>query len=317
MHIKDLSHRITSKKLNENLARNFGYELNLEQFSNRQLEDARNKLRTTISQIEMTESYDRVNESQDYQKTKMFLNVINQEICEREMTESDQDTKAKDVRTGMKKSMNQQYRKAKGKSKVAQFASIRKRAMDHSIPESWIQGAIHRMHLGESDHAELSAELSVRYDLNESQINYILSEGEEEKAEVIMATKDMVDRITGWLEDVATMKAEQLLELLDVIKAEHGSDVAQRYTAVVKPGLEALYDMLEQSRGILNQGLAMVSGGEVESMGAPEMTAPEMGAPEMTAPEMGAPAMQQSREQRESIDYSRKLGMMLSSQKKK
>jgi hypothetical protein len=319
MQINELSHRITSKKLNESLAKNFGYQINLEQFSDLQLEDARNKLRTKISQIEMNESYGSVHESQDYQKTKMFLDVVNQEICEREMTpgEKSKETKikAKTDPSGMKKSMQKQYGPKKGKS--AYFATIRKRAMDHSIPESWISSAISRMHLGESDHAELSAELSTRYDLNESQIDYIF-EGEEEKAETIMATKDMVDRVTGWLEDVATMKAEQLLELLDVVKAEHGADTAQRYSDVVKPGLEALYDILEQSRGILNQGLAIVSGEEESTMGAEPSAMPVPGMePEMGAEPSAMPAMPQSREQRESVDYSRKLGMMLSAQKKK
>ena len=63
MQIKEFSQPVTSKKLNENLARNFGYKINLEQFSDVQLEDARNKLRTKISQFEVNESFDSVLES--------------------------------------------------------------------------------------------------------------------------------------------------------------------------------------------------------------------------------------------------------------
>ena len=53
MHIRELSKPITSKILNENMAKQFGYKLNLEQFSDVQLEDARNKLRTKLSQFEL------------------------------------------------------------------------------------------------------------------------------------------------------------------------------------------------------------------------------------------------------------------------
>jgi len=324
MYINDLSKKLTSKLLNESLAKNFGYQIKLEQFSDVQLEDARNKLRTKISQFEMNESYSGISENHEYQKTKMFLDVINQEIFEREMTPAEK-TKEKSIKakvdpSDMKKSMQKQYGKDKGKS--VYFATIRKNAMKHSIPESWIDTAISRMTLGESDRDELSAELSLRYDLNESQINFIF-EGEEEKAEVIMANKDMVDRVTGWLEDVATMKAEQLLELIDQIKREFGNDVAQRYSETVRSGLETLYSTLEDSRQILSNGLAMVSGGEEQTMASAPATsldasmAPGIEEPAPEALGSDLPAVDPSREKRESIDYSRKLGMMLSSQKKK
>ena len=56
MQVKDFSKPITSKALNESLAKKFGYKINLEQFSDIQLEDVRNKLRTEISQFECNES---------------------------------------------------------------------------------------------------------------------------------------------------------------------------------------------------------------------------------------------------------------------
>ena len=327
MQIKEFSQPVTSKKLNENLAKNFGYRINLEQFSDVQLEDARNKLRTKISQFEVSESFDSVLESPDYQKTRMFLDVVNQEILEREMTkaekEEEKDIKSKTDKSGMKQSMQKQYGKEKGKQ--VYFATIRKRAMDESVPESWIDSAIERMELGESDTEELKAELAVRYDINESTAAWMLCEGEEEKAETIMATKDMVDRITGWLEDVAAMKAEQLLELLDAIREQQGSDVAQQYSDAVKPALEAIYTTLETSRQGLTSGLTIVSGGQPETMGAPEggeLGGADLGEPaETPEPAMGgempAPAASTGREKRESIDYSRRLGLLLAQSKKK
>ena len=209
--------------------------------------------------------------------------------------------------------------------KKVQAESIRQKAQQYKVPASWINNAINRISLGESDEAELSAELTLRYDLAESTANYIvyLAEGEEDKAKVIMATKDMVDRITGWLEDTAAMKAEQLLELQDSIRETLGSDVAQQYGDAVKPALEAIYTALETSRQGLQGALALVSGGEAPTMGAPAPDA--MGAPAgmpgeeaMGAPEeMTPPAPEEDRMKRESVDYSRKLGMLLAQSKKK
>jgi hypothetical protein len=79
MQIRELSKPITSKMLNESLYKNFGYKINIEQFNDVQLEDARNKLRTKLSQFEVNESYDSLHDSREYQKTRMFLDCINQE----------------------------------------------------------------------------------------------------------------------------------------------------------------------------------------------------------------------------------------------
>lgn len=337
MQIREFSQPVTSKVLNESLAQKFGCKLKLENFSDVQLEDARNKLRTRLSQFEVNESFDSVLEDPTYQRTKLMLDVVNQAILEREMTSSEK-SKEKNLKTkydpsGMKKSMQKQYGKDKGKD--VYFATVRKKAMSEradelSVPEQWIDSAINRIELGESDAAELKAELKVRYDLNEAQASWLLLEDEEAKAENIIATKDMVDRITGWLEDVAAMKAEQLLELLDSIRAQQGSDVAQQYQGIVKPALEALYGSLETAREQVYQGLTVVSGGQAETMGTPgaDLGIEPPALPGEPGMEPGAelpPAGEEeiptaepesSRAKRESIEYSRKLGLMLASKKK-
>lgn len=324
MQIRELSKPITSKTLNESLAKSFGYKLNLEQFDDIQLSDVQNKLRTEMSQFEVNESFDTLHTNPKYQKTRALLDVINQAVMERaEGKEEDQDT---DKEEPMKKASKDKKAKTESANQTY-FSRVREKARDYSVPEGWIDRAISRMELGESDQEELSAELQLRYDLNEDVANHIvyLEEGEAEKAETIMATKDMVDRITGWLEDVAAMKAEQLLELLDSIRENQGSDVAQQYQDAVKPALESIYSALENSRQGLSGALSLVSGGEAPMMGAPTpgMGTPPGGVPPTGAPEMGGelgaeetpPAPEVGREKRESVDYSRRLGILLASKK--
>jgi hypothetical protein len=335
MQLRDLSKPITSKTLNERLAKKFGYKLNLEQFSDVQLEDVRNRLRTEVSQFEVSESFDSMNSNPKYQKTKALLDVINQEILEREegMYEGAKpDFLDMDKDGNKKESMKKAIKDKKMKKESADIykARLSQKAQEYAVPASWIKSAINRVSLGESfDQEELVAELTTRYDLKESVAEHIvyLSEGEEDKAKVIMATKDMVEQITGWLEDTAQLKAEQLLELLDSIRENFGSDVASKYEQSVKPALEGIYTALESSRQGLQSGLALVSGGEAPTMGAPT---PDMGGaptPDMAggeapmgtepgaeaAPDMAA---EPDRMKRESVDYSRRLGMLLASKKK-
>ena len=310
MQIQDLSQPVTSSKLNESLSKKFGYKLKLEQFSDIQLEDVRNKLRTELSQMELSESYDGILESPQYHKTRALLDVINQEILEREIAAAD----------GILET-------SKPISDKALYAAIQHRAEKMSVPEGWIKNAIKRMKLGESDREELTAELALRYDLNESQASWVLLEGEEQKAENILSTKDMVAKITNWIEDTAAMKADQLLELLDSIRVEQGSAVAQQYNEVVKNALEGLYNALVSTREGLSQGLAIVSGEQSETMGAGAEGLPSeagsaiptptpISADELSSPELGDEAGEAGRMKRESIEYSRKLGMLLSSKKK-
>jgi hypothetical protein len=285
--------------------------------------------------MELSESYDSVLESAQYQKTRLMLDCINQAILERdqlsESTCSECDCDPCECDTEEDKEEKPMKKKTNESNNITAF--IRHRARKSAVPESWIDSAINRIQLGESDTEELKAELSLRYDLNEAQASWILLEGEETKAETIMATKDMVDRVTGWLEDVAAMKAEQLLELLDSIRETQGSDVAQRYNDAVKPALESIYSALEQSRTGLSGALAIVSGGEAPTMGTPAggmglpgAEEPAGGLPELPAPPApgGEPGMEEEtpmaaeagREKRESVDYSRRLGMLLNSKKK-
>jgi hypothetical protein len=305
MQITEFSKPITSSKLNESLAQKFGYKLNLERFTLEQLHDARNKLRTQQHQFETNESYDAVLENNTYQKNKMFLDVINQEISEREVDGDEQQVestqvskKAKDIK---------QYRQA-----MSELTSYINR---YNIPESWTQQARSRLEF-EGDLDELKSELMVRYDLDESSATQVihnlqLTEGEEEKAELIMASKDMVDRITSWLEDVASMKSEAMLDLLDSIRDEMGSEISGAFEQSVRPALDEIYTALETNRQSLAQAVSILTGQEPPTpMGGAEAEAPEA---EMAPDVAEEPA---GREVRESVQYSRKLATLLASKKK-
>ena len=72
MNISEFAKPVTAKTLNESLAKRFGKRIALENFTLEQLHDARNKLRTRLSQIEVSESFNAVVESDEYQKSKLF-----------------------------------------------------------------------------------------------------------------------------------------------------------------------------------------------------------------------------------------------------
>ena len=194
MQIREFSAPVTAAKLNESLAKRFGTTINIDAFTTEQLQDARNKLRTRVFNVETNEAFDSV-QDKGHSKNKLFLDVLNAALHERD-----------DVAI----------------------------AIDEAIEQ--------------------------------------VNEGEEDKAELVMASKDMVDRVTGWMEDTAEMQTESMLELADAIRDEMGSEASEAFTAQVKPALEAMYSVMETTRIALTAGVGMLTGeGEpMDTMGAEE-----------------------------------------------
>jgi hypothetical protein len=167
----------------------------------------------------------------------------------------------------------------------------------------------------------------------------VIKEGAEEAAELVMASKDMVDKITGWMEDTAEMQTESMLELADSIRDEMGSEKSEAFTALVKPSLEALYTSLEGTREALTGGVTLLTG--EGDMPTPMGTDDEMGdevdpeapvdadvdvdgeldvdgdvADDFGADEVAAGGEEEAgRAKRESVERSRKLGTILSKKK--
>ena len=194
MNIREFTRPASSKKLNESLAQKFGAKIDIDSFTTEQMQDARNRVRTTLSQTETNEAFDAV-QDKSYQKNKLFLDVLNTALAERNDIVSE---------------------------------------IDEAIEQ--------------------------------------VNEGEEDKAELVMAAKDMVDRLTGWMEDTAEMQTESMLELADAIRDEMGSEASEAFTAQVKPALEAMYSVMETTRIALTAGVGMLTGeGEpIDTMGDEE-----------------------------------------------
>ncbi len=301
MQVKDLSHPKTSKTLNESMAKKFGYKLNLDGFTYEQLAVVRDRLVDKIATFESSQNYDAVYENTEYRKDRVFLDVIVQALSERSLSPDEESKREKYVK-GMKKVKGDFSKRYGKRGDEVMYATATKMAKKESVGEAM---DVLRQALSEQ----------------------VITEGEEEKAALIMKARDMVDKITGWLEDTASLKSESMLELVDSIRDELGSEISNQFEQKVKPALDDLYSNLETNRTALAQAVAVITGEEAPGMAAPEMPAPEgdtglegeLAATgdefATSAPAAGGEAAA-GRERRESIEYSRKLGQILNSKKK-
>ena len=97
-----------------------------------------------------------------------------------------------------------------------------------------------------------------------------MKEGVEEQSELILAAKDMMDKVTSFLEDLASMKTEGMLELADRIRDEMGAEKSDAFLQKIQPAIEQAEATLTTTRQELDNGVRILTGEEVASdpMGA-------------------------------------------------
>ena len=111
-------------------------------------------------------------------------------------------------------------------------------------------------------------------------VESVITEGEVENAELVLAAKDMVDRIQGMLEDVGKMINEDLPPLTDAIRDEMDSSVADSFSGSMGTALQGLLDNLGTARTSVDEASRILVGETpAEPMGDEpgEIEAPEMG----------------------------------------
>ena len=325
MNIRDINKPVTSKTLNETMAKKFGTKINVAAFTLEQLQDARNKIRSKVFDIETNESFGGLPENKTYSKNKLFLDVLNAAISEREniqdqplaepvfkspkgnratgiQTQDEPEDKAKKVKSkpkpveeaqsaAQKAAFQKMLDKKSGKDQKtkpedkATKADSKPKPKDGKMPmddngtpgdKSDDKPAFLKKK-NESKHIDEGKDIINNY------FTSLLKEGAEDNAEIIMASKDMVDRLTGWMEDTAEMQSESMLELADAIRDEMGQSQSDTFVNTVKPALEQLYGSMETTRVALTSGVSLLTG-EGEAPAA-DMGAPMDGEEEM-APEI-------------------------------
>ena len=88
----------------------------------------------------------------------------------------------------------------------------------------------------------------------------VITEGEVENAELVLAAKDMVDRIQGMLEDVGKMINEDLPPLTDAIRDEMDSSVADSFSGSMSTALQGLLDNLGTARTSVDEASRILVG---------------------------------------------------------
>ena len=217
----ELTKPITTESLLAEFETRFNQTIDLSQYTKEELEDTANHIRTKIHNITQNTHFGQELKNEQYQKSQMMLDIVNQAINEYGGSMvSDPDVKAGSTTLSAKSKLD------KGQS------------------------------LSPDEKKQVSKMLQ--------------REGVEEQSELILAAKDMMDKVTGYLEDLASMKTEGMLELADRIRDEMGADKADAFMQKIQPAIEQAEATLTTTRQELDNGVRILTGEEVasEPMGA-------------------------------------------------
>ena len=244
MNSLELTKPVTTESLLKEFESRFNMTMDLSKFNEEELQDYANHVRTKIHEITQNTHFGQELKDNNYQKSQMMLDVINQEVLQRKLGEyggsmaNDPDVRAGSTAISAKQKLD------KGQS------------------------------LSPNEKKQVSKMLSTdemsKMPKGTGKMVADMKEGVEEQSELILAAKDMMDKVTGYLEDLASMKTEGALELVDRIRDEMGADKADAFMQKIQPAIEQAEATLTTTRQELDNGVRILTGEEVASdpMGA-------------------------------------------------
>ena len=235
----DLTKPVTTESLLSEFESRFNQTMDLSKFTKEELEDTANHIRTKIHEITQNTHFGQELKDNTYQKNQMMLDIVNQAISERKLGE---------YGGGMGSSIiGKATDEIKDKLSKGQAVS----PADRKAAAQAMKTELSKMPKGTGTMQGVK-------------------EGVEEQSELILAAKDMMDKVTGYLEDLASMKTEGMLELADRIRDEMGADKADAFMQKIQPAIEQAEATLTTTRQELDNGVRILTGEEMasEPMGA-------------------------------------------------
>jgi len=238
MQSTDLTKPITTESLLSEFESRFNQTMDLSRYTKEELEDTANHIRTKIHNITQNTHFGEELQNNDYQKNQMMLDIVNQKL--------------KEIAPAIGAALGGAARAAGtafGATAATKLVDPIKRKLEKGM---------------NLDPDEKTVAAKLMQDKNN------VKEGVEEQSELILAAKDMMDKVTGYLEDLASMKTEGMLELADRIRDEMGADKSDAFLQKIQPAIEQAEATLTTTRQELDNGVRILTGEEVasEPMGA-------------------------------------------------
>ena len=273
------------KRINRYLQENFGYTINMESIDSDRVNSTLKKVLARQSQIANETNVKDYHKIPEYNKTVMVaeaLKILLKEIAPKRQakeknTNVQESTMTKQVKEGIRRvgKVNPNAgapTPMTDKETTDQFGPPQLRKPIGKKSQRPTSGDKQRLLKGLPPRHESVNPRSVTLENLRT-----LLEQDLDQAELVLAAKDMVDRIQKMAENLAEMQVEELMPLVDAMKEHFGPDIAQVFNSSVEATLQQALDTIKSTRdGVDNAVLALTGDAPIQSdMG--EIPGPEMG----------------------------------------
>lgn len=288
MYLDDLIPAPTSSKVATVANKVFGYTLDLESLTPEKAKKLQESFTNRISHLDKKMGTKAAG-NKIYLESKLFLEAIDKFIAENEVDDDavrelelyaeNDEALYRQSYVPIAKNLSKKFKKGNYDSELAQKLwkyhadrAAQKYGMDHAggakdglrmfSPDT-------RRALAASLEDSWKSEMEAGNFMESSEVTEsVITEGELENAELVLAAKDMVDKIQGMVEDLGEMQNEQLGPLTDAIRDEMGTDVADQFKGAMESVIVNALEGMRQSRDAAEQSSRILQG---------EMPAPMMG----------------------------------------
>ena len=267
MNLEELVPAPNADKVNKLAKRTFGYALDLDNISEAKAKALYKNLSNQMSIYE-TKLGSKAQARTKYYEMRLALEALHKHIEERKMEEDDFE-------------------------EGNEFIGARLAAIKAGKKEFEVDGKKYKV-TGDTSQEK-------KQKTNEN----VVTEGAIEGSELIMAAKSMVDKYDAMIQDIGEMLNEELTPLVDKIRDEMGTDVAETYLATMTDALNNTMNMMKEDRMLADDASRILTGevppapmGEPAPMDEPmDLPADEMPMEPIEDEFAAAPAAQGGEEQ--------------------
>ena len=267
MNLEELVPAPNAEKVNKLAKRTFGYALDLDNISEAKAKALYKNLSDQMSIYE-TKLGSKAQARTKYYEMRLALEALHKHIEERKMEEDDFE-------------------------EGNEFIGARLAAIKAGKKEFEVDGKKYKV-TGDTSQEK-------KQKTNEN----VVTEGAIEGSELIMAAKSMVDKYDAMIQDIGEMLNEELTPLVDKIRDEMGTDVAETYLATMTDALNNTMNMMKEDRMLADDASRILTGevppaqmGEPAPMDEPmDLPADEMPMEPIEDEFAAAPAAQGGEEQ--------------------
>jgi hypothetical protein len=258
MNISDFEDRkIKLDKINKYLQETFGFSIKKEDVTSKAIRGILQQVRAKQSAIVNESNVTDFHKHPDYAKTIMVAEAL--AIMLKEVSPTKRKIKAK-------------VKESKMGKKVQEHKTVTPHKHPHTKMEA---KAVKKEKIEE-----------VKKDVNPRSVTLeslrTLMEQDLDQAELVLAAKDMVDRVQKMAEDLASMQVEDLMPLVDAMRESFGTEQANAFSASVDATLGAALETIKATREQVDQSVLVLTGEGApvnDMMGGEAMPAGDMGDP--------------------------------------